>query len=153
MSEFTITIVDVVLGLLFFIALFINIAISNKFKRENQQLVIQVQAHELLLHDIQIDKEALNQQLEQLKKQIELKATEDIQVSKQMEHRVKVLSESQDQFNSALEQLQAQQPQDKLYTRAYKLAALGADTEEIMTECELPRAEVEMLLSVYHQQN
>lgn len=47
--------------------------------------------------------------------------------------------------------LSEQQPQDKLYSRASKLAALGADVEEIMRECELPRAEVEMLLSVYNK--
>lgn len=42
-----------------------------------------------------------------------------------------------------------QQPEDKLYSRAYKLAALGADLHEIMTECDLPRVEAEMLLAVY----
>jgi hypothetical protein len=39
--------------------------------------------------------------------------------------------------------------QDKFYNRAFKLAAKGASLEEIMNECELPRAEVEMLLSVH----
>jgi hypothetical protein len=31
------------------------------------------------------------------------------------------------------------------------LAEKGADIEEIISECELPRAEVEMLLAVYQQ--
>lgn len=153
MGEFTITIIDVVLGILFAISLIFNLLVNNKLKRENKELAIQIHAHELLLNDIQIEKDTLSQQLNLFKKQIELKALEDIQVSKQMEHRIKVLNEKQVKFKSVLEHIQEQQPQDKLYTRAYKLAALGADTEEIMKECELPKAEVEMLLSVYNQQN
>jgi len=153
MSELSITIIDVVLVSLFIIFFVINVLITNKLKRQHLQLVTQHQAHELLLNDIQLEKALITEQIEQLKKHIELKATEDIQVSKQIEHRIKVLNENQEKFESILEHLQAQQPQDKLYTRAYKLAALGADAEEIMTECELPRAEVEMLLSVYNQQN
>lgn len=52
-------------------------------------------------------------------------------------------------MQTVIDQVKSQEPQDKLYSRAYKLAALGAGIEEIMTECELPKAEVEMLLSVY----
>jgi hypothetical protein len=50
-----------------------------------------------------------------------------------------------------VEQIQAQQPEDKLYSRAFKLVELGADIEEVMKECEIPRAEAEMLLSVHQK--
>jgi len=42
-----------------------------------------------------------------------------------------------------------QQPEDKLYSRALKLAELGADVEEISENCEIPIAEAEMLLAVH----
>ncbi|WP_199611242.1 DUF2802 domain-containing protein [Flocculibacter collagenilyticus] len=37
----------------------------------------------------------------------------------------------------------------KLYSRAVKMVELGADIEEIISECELPRAEAELLFSIH----
>ena len=51
----------------------------------------------------------------------------------------------------ALEVVQTQQPEDKLYSRALKLVKLGADVEEIIRECDIPRAEAEMLLAVHNK--
>ncbi len=65
------------------------------------------------------------------------------------------------QINDATEQITTlaneveilinQQPEDKLYSRALKLAELGADVEEISENCEIPIAEAEMLLAVHHK--
>jgi len=48
--------------------------------------------------------------------------------------------------------LVAQAPENKLYTRATKMVELGASIEELMKECELPRAEAELLLSLHKKQ-
>ncbi|ELR65087.1 ATPase involved in DNA repair [Photobacterium marinum] len=37
-------------------------------------------------------------------------------------------------------------PEGKLYTRASKMVELGADVNELMEECDLPKAEAELLL-------
>ena len=54
-----------------------------------------------------------------------------------------------------LEQLQDAQkyddPNAKIYSRAVKMVELGADLEEIIRECELPRAEAELLMSLHNQ--
>ncbi len=54
-----------------------------------------------------------------------------------------------------LEQLQDAQkyddPNAKIYSRAVKMVELGADLEEIINECELPRAEAELLMSLHKQ--
>lgn len=42
-------------------------------------------------------------------------------------------------------------PESKLYNRAMKMVQLGAGLEEIMLECELPRAEAELLLNLHRQ--
>ena len=44
--------------------------------------------------------------------------------------------------------LVAQAPENKLYSRATKMVELGASVEELMTECELPRAEAELLINL-----
>ena len=57
--------------------------------------------------------------------------------------------------NKELEQLQDAQkyddPNAKIYSRAVKMVELGADLEEIIRECELPRAEAELLMSLHKQ--
>ena len=54
-----------------------------------------------------------------------------------------------------LEQLQDAQkyddPNAKIYSRAVKMVELGADLAEIIRECELPRAEAELLMSLHKQ--
>jgi hypothetical protein len=45
--------------------------------------------------------------------------------------------------------LVAQAPENRLYTRAVKMVELGASIEELMSECELPRAEAELLLNLH----
>ncbi|KAF7774080.1 hypothetical protein PCIT_a0471 [Pseudoalteromonas citrea] len=42
-------------------------------------------------------------------------------------------------------------PDAKIYSRAVKMVELGADIEEIMRECELPRAEAELLMSLHNK--
>jgi septal ring factor EnvC (AmiA/AmiB activator) len=42
-------------------------------------------------------------------------------------------------------------PDAKIYSRAVKMIELGADLEEIMKECELPRAEAELLMSLHQK--
>ncbi|MBD1389836.1 DUF2802 domain-containing protein [Neiella sp. HB171785] len=43
------------------------------------------------------------------------------------------------------------EPERRLYSRAVRMVELGADLDEIMRECELPRAEAELLFSLHQQ--
>lgn len=43
------------------------------------------------------------------------------------------------------------EPERRLYRRAMRMVELGADLDEIIQECELPRAEAELLLSLHKQ--
>ena len=40
-------------------------------------------------------------------------------------------------------------PESKMYSRAMKMVQLGADLDEIIRECELPRAEAELLYNLH----
>jgi hypothetical protein len=57
-------------------------------------------------------------------------------------------SEQVEQVFLRTSQIQSQDADSKLYTRAVKLVELGADLDEVMRECELPKAEAELLLSL-----
>lgn len=73
--------------------------------------------------------------------------------------RVLVIQEQQQHLQQELAELQEQQqalalsdPESKIYSRAVKMVELGADLEEIIRECELPRAEAELLFNLHRQQ-
>lgn len=45
--------------------------------------------------------------------------------------------------------IETHDPESKLYTRAVRMVELGADLEEVMRECELPKAEAELLFTLH----
>lgn len=134
----------ILMSIVFFIYL-------NKTKEKFAVLTMQMQSSSLLVNNLQIANNKLQKDLDVIADAHEQVVIENNQVSHQLEHRIKKLQKQAEEQQQVLAQLQDQQGQDKFYNRAFKLAEKGADIEEIITECELPRAEVEMLLSVYHQ--
>lgn len=56
----------------------------------------------------------------------------------------KIKSTQENQLN-----LVAQTPENRLYSRATKMVELGASLEEVMLECELPKAEAELLMNLH----
>ena len=114
-------------------------------------LRMEVQGQSLLVNELQTLNQKLQQDFDLMAESSERLAAENAQVSQQLEHRIKKLQQQAIEQQQIFTQWQESQGQDKFYNRAFKLAEKGADIEEIMSECELPRAEVEMLLSVYQQ--
>lgn len=51
--------------------------------------------------------------------------------------------------DAKIDETHLQDPQAKLYSRAMKMVDLGADVEELIQECELPKAEAELLLRLH----
>ena len=66
--------------------------------------------------------------------------------------RVLELQEHIDSCNTQIEEIQLQDPDAKLYSRALKMVGLGAELDEIIRECELPQAEVELLIRLHRQE-
>lgn len=62
------------------------------------------------------------------------------------------LEEVLESFNADVKEIQLQDPDAKLYSRAVKMVGLGADPDEIIHECELPKAEVELLIRLHRQE-
>lgn len=52
-------------------------------------------------------------------------------------------------LEAKLHDLENQDSTSRLYTKASKLVASGASVEEIMQECDLPRAEAELVMSLH----
>ena len=66
-------------------------------------------------------------------------------------NKVKTLTVNLEQTREKLEELANMDPDNRLYSKAAKLVNSGASVEELMEECELPRAEAELLFSLHKQ--
>lgn len=86
----------------------------------------------------------LQGQLESLRKQMMELHTGAIG----MGQRLQAVEGSMQQINDRQQELTMQDPERRLYSRAAKMVELGADLDEVMSECELPKAEAELLISL-----
>jgi len=145
-----IAVVTLIASVLCFVIVFSSL---TRYKTKLAVYSSQYQAQELLVSSLQSAHDNLSVIVNELSIQHHKSLTENILISKQLEHRIKTL---QSQLNSQQEliiQLQTDKGDDKFYARAIKLAKRGADIDEISAECELPHAEVEMLISVYQKKS
>jgi len=153
MSLLAVPIIAVLALFLVLLSASIFFVFFNKLKDKIALQGMQIQSTALMVNELQVLNEKLQQELGAIRGASDKAAIENSQVSKQLEHRIKNLQNQIVEQKQSLEQLQNSQGQDKFYNRAFKLAEKGAGIDEIISECELPRAEVEMLLSVYQQRN
>jgi hypothetical protein len=142
----------IALSLVMLVALLL-LALKNRTSVQIANLTQKTQNQELILSELQVLLAQTHRQLTENQQQYDDYQVESEQVSKQLEHRIKVVQEQFSTQIKTIEQLLHQQPEDKLYSRAQKLVELGADLTEIMRECDIPRPEAEMLLAVHRQQS
>lgn len=133
-----------------FIALVVILlwAYINLFKRV--KIIEQANTNQIMLLNNQQDNESrLYQLVKELENNIQSLTLENQQVTDQLAIRTKNLQQNYVELKTDIETLRHEQPEDRLYRRALKMVELGADIEEVMNECELPRAEAELLFSVH----
>jgi predicted nuclease with TOPRIM domain len=63
--------------------------------------------------------------------------------------KVKEISASVDRIDMKLLELEQQDPANKVYHQAAQLVSQGATIEELMQECDLPRAEAQLLFDLH----
>lgn len=96
------------------------------------------------------------QQLEQSQHEVEELRAGIIGVGQRVLQLDAALNQLSSQLASSVQDLSDKQqamaltdPESKIYSRAMKMVQLGADLDEIMRECELPRAEAELLYNLH----
>lgn len=103
----------------------------------------------LVLDNQQMNDVQQHELLASIQETLQAPILENEQVTKQLTVRTKHLQEKLAELETELEKLKHEQPEDKLYRRALKMVELGADIEEIIAECDIPRAEAELLFSIH----
>lgn len=118
------------LTIVFFIITLILLKKVNRKSRNLEVLIksllAQQETHKKQFTEIHSGAIGLGKKLQQL----------DVEVKRTQENQVNLVASS---------------PENRLYTRATKMVELGASIEELMSECELPRAEAELLLNLHRK--
>lgn len=140
----------VIISILVVVVLVLLIMVLN-LKKKISQVVTKLEQTEL----------ALQTELSQLKHTQEEQHTTTQQLPKVIELQNQHASDLKNlaticaNFQQALEKqandiqlLQTETGEDKLYIRAKKLIALGADVEEVISECGISRSEADLLMSI-----
>lgn len=144
--EFIVLFVVITLMLCLILMLFISI---RSLKKQTRLTETNISSNELLVNQLQTLFIQIDKRLTESVDQNKVQYTELDQVSKQLEHRIKNLQED----ILKLHQVQSQQPEDKLYSRAFKMIELGADAEELIKECDIPRAEADILIAIHQKKS
>lgn len=96
------------------------------------------------LSELRAEIASSSQKVNSLKKQF----TEFRTASINMGQAVNELSSQSQELSERLNELEMVDTDSKLYSRASKMVQLGADVTELMEECELPKAEAELMMSL-----
>ncbi|GIU20261.1 MULTISPECIES: DUF2802 domain-containing protein [unclassified Shewanella] len=107
-------------------------------QKQTGKLRAKVDALTLLVKEGDKQREAVKRELQELR-------SGTIGVGRRMLELENKLS----QQDAKLEESSQQDPQARLYSRAMKMVALGAGVAELIEECELPKAEAELLIRLH----
>ena len=119
----------------------------NKQKQTIQALTSQ-------LHNLNARQAPVEKRLSQFKEAIHEIRTGTLGLGnriKELEGQLAELQNQQVVLSDKQVAMEHQEASTPLYTSAAKLVASGASVEEIMQECDLPRAEAELLISLHGQ--
>ncbi|QXO18163.1 MULTISPECIES: DUF2802 domain-containing protein [Vibrio] len=93
----------------------------------------------------------LRQQIRHLDKELQKANKQALEVRSVMVGLGQQVSEQQDiilHLSERLKELENADTDGRMYSRASKMVKLGADINELIEECELPKAEAELMLSL-----
>ncbi|QUJ66677.1 DUF2802 domain-containing protein [Photobacterium sp. GJ3] len=117
------------------LAVLLAVVLVRRERRARKALEAKFEAAELLLKTARQQQESLTKQFHELR-------AGAIAMSNKMAD----LSRQQDELSERQGEISMQDPEGRLYSRASKMVELGADVNELMEECDLPKAEAELLL-------
>lgn len=107
-------------------------------QKQTNKLRVKVEALTLLIKESDRQRETVKRELQELR-------SGTIGVGRRMLELEKRTSKQ----DARLDEVNQQDPQAKLYSRAMKMVDLGASIEELIQECELPKAEAELIIRLH----
>lgn len=109
----------------------------NRERQARKALEVKFSAIEKVLKNNRLQHESLTKQFNELR-------TGSLGMSNKLVDMVEQLEQVEERQN----EIAMNDSGGRLYSRASKMVELGADVNELMKECDLPKAEAELLLSL-----
>ncbi|MPY24877.1 DUF2802 domain-containing protein [Shewanella psychropiezotolerans] len=107
-------------------------------QKQTSKLRVKVEALTLLIKESDRQRETVKRELQELR-------SGTIGVGRRMLELEKRTSKQ----DARLDEVNQQDPQARLYSRAMKMVDLGASIDELIQECELPKAEAELIIRLH----
>ncbi len=117
-------------------------------KSQREERIAQSLQHQLALEQLRL----LNAEIEEIRAGfigIGQRVIALEQQQRSLSNQQSEVAENQAQLAEQQQKIDMFDPDSKLYNRAMKMVQLGAPLEEVMRECELPRAEAELLYNLH----
>lgn len=105
---------------------------------QTKKLKAKIDALTLLLKETDRQRETVKRELQELRSG-----------NNGIGRRMQELEKKASQQDARLDEANQHDPQAKLYTRAMKMVDLGAGVEELIHECEIPKAEAELFIRLH----
>lgn len=130
----------------------------NSRRAERGRQLLEQQCNELKLEIEQFKQESLTASVHSQQSLVSLKKQQQevLQHLEQAIGSISTIAKQSTEFATDLERtkdqvniLKSESSEQRLYGRAKKMIEMGADMNELMTECEVPRGEAELLMSLY----
>ena len=109
-------------------------------QKQTSKLRTKIDALTLLVKESDRQREVVKRELQELR-------TGTIGVGRRMLELEKRVAKQ----DARIDETSQQDPQARLYSRAMKMVELGAGVDELVKECELPKAEAELLLRLHRK--
>ncbi|WP_299791259.1 DUF2802 domain-containing protein [uncultured Shewanella sp.] len=129
---------EILIAALVYVIVSLGLALFQQ--KQTAKLKVKVEALTLLVKESDRQRETVKRELQELR-------SGTIGVGKRMLE----LEKKASQQDARLDEANQQDPQAKLYTRAMKMVDLGAGVDELINECEIPRAEAELLIRLHRK--
>ena len=107
-------------------------------QKQTNKLRVKVEALTLLIKESDRQRETVKRELQELR-------SGTIGVGRRMLELEKRTAKQ----DARLDEVNQQDPQARLYSRAMKMVDLGASIDELIQECELPKAEAELIIRLH----
>jgi hypothetical protein len=135
-------------------ALYIVLRVKSKQQTEEDEIQVALgvlqQRQQKLENSLQLQFKEFNAQADARLQSVKQQWSS---LEQSVQQKLKPLTSELEQLGEQVQYLKSQEPEDKLYSRALKMVSLGADVDELVSECDLPRAEAEMLVAIHHKKS
>lgn len=139
---------SIVIPLIVVVFIVIYLFFLKNRRQKEQQLDEQLTDILSLQRNLQQQIASFNQQLQSSSTIVKAQQQQLQAFEEEINLKLDTLFSNLEHIESKVQLIESETPENKLYSRAKKMIEMGADIEEVISECEISRAEAQLLFSL-----